>query len=152
MGIENLAIDSTKLVDFPITVHFDFTKKGACKADVLYFDPVLCPTYLENPLKSQERKYPVEMPYSSDEVYNLNMDIPGLFAVDETPKSERVVLNDEDGFYEYTVEKDESSLHLHARTKLNKATFPPEDYPVLRDFFAHIIKKQGEQIVFKKKN
>jgi hypothetical protein len=32
-----------------------------------------------------------------------------------------------------------------------KANFDPEDYATLRDFFAVIVKKQGEPIVFKKK-
>jgi hypothetical protein len=34
---------------------------------------------------------------------------------------------------------------------LNKANFQPEDYNTLRDFFAYVVKKQSEQIVFKKK-
>jgi len=34
---------------------------------------------------------------------------------------------------------------------LKKANFVPEDYDTLRDFFAYIVKKQSEQIVFKKK-
>jgi hypothetical protein len=33
---------------------------------------------------------------------------------------------------------------------LNKATFDPEDYETLRNFFAFVVEKEGEQIVFKK--
>ena len=35
---------------------------------------------------------------------------------------------------------------------MDKAIFEPEDYDTLRDFYAAVIKKQNEMIVFKKKN
>jgi hypothetical protein len=35
---------------------------------------------------------------------------------------------------------------------LKKANFKPEDYNSLRDFFAYVVKKQSEQVVFKKKS
>jgi len=34
---------------------------------------------------------------------------------------------------------------------MKKAYFDPDEYNTLRDFFAYIVKKQSEQIVFKKK-
>ena len=43
------------------------------------------------------------------------------------------------------------AIQMRSRIKLNKANFKPEDYSTLRDFFAFIVKKHGEQIVFKKK-
>jgi hypothetical protein len=33
---------------------------------------------------------------------------------------------------------------------MKKATFLPDDYETLREFFGHVVKKQAEQIVFKK--
>ncbi len=41
-------------------------------------------------------------------------------------------------------------IQLRSRVQLNKANFESEDYQTLRDFFAFIVKKQAEQIVFKK--
>ena len=107
--------------------------------------------YKENPFKSAERKYPVEMPYVMDETYTLNMEIPNGYVVDELPKSARVSLNDKDGSFEYLIAKDENGIQLRSRIRLNKATFEPDDYNTLRDFFAYVVKKQNEQIVFKKK-
>jgi len=42
-------------------------------------------------------------------------------------------------------------VRLRSRIKLKKANYKPEDYNTLRDFFGFIVKKQSEQIVFKKK-
>ena len=71
--------------------------------------------------------------------------------VDELPKSAKVLFNDTEGFFEYLIVKGEEGIQFRSRIKLNKATFSPEDYATLRDFYGFVVKKQSEQIVFKKK-
>jgi hypothetical protein len=105
----------------------------------------------ENLFKSAVRSYPVEMLHAMDETYTLTMEIPKGFVVDELPKSVKVSYNTDEGFFEYIVVKDDERVQMRSRIKLKKANFTPEDYSTLRDFFAFIVKKQGEQIVFKKK-
>ena len=106
----------------------------------------------ENPFKSAERFYPVEMPYAVDETYNLQMEIPKGYVVDELPKGAVVKFNEEeDATFEYRVSTSGGSVSFRTRLVINKAYFLPEEYEVLREFFALIVKKQNEQIVFKKK-
>ena len=107
--------------------------------------------YKENPFKAADRKYPVEMPYGFDETYIFNMEIPEGYVVDELPKSTKVTFNEDEGFFEYLIAADAGNVQFRSRVVLKKANFKPEDYATLRDFFAFIVKKQGEQIVFKKK-
>ena len=78
------------------------------------------------------------------------MDIPDGYNVDELPKSARVALNDNEGMFEYLVQKDDKKIQLRAKLSLRKAVFEPEDYATLRDFFTFIVNKESEQIVFKK--
>ena len=119
--------------------------------DIIYFNPIIRNDYTENPLKAIERKYPVEMPYPIDENYQLSIEIPAGYQVDELPRSAKVTFNDTEGSFEYYVFKDESSITLQSRIKFEKATFAPEEYQDLRSFFDYIVKKYSEQIVFKKK-
>ena len=149
--IKNGWIDSLKQPDFPATVHYDFTLKDIFSGDVVYFNPMMSEGYKENPFKAAERRYPVEMPYTMDETYVFNMEIPKGYEVEEMPKPSKVLFNDNEGFFEYLIVKDENNIQLRSRIKLNKANFQPDDYNTLRDFFAFIVKKQNEQIVFKKK-
>ena len=107
--------------------------------------------YKENPFTAAERQYPVEMPYAMDETYLLNMEIPKGYTVEEVPKSAKVAFNEDEGFFEYIVQKSDDVVMLRSRIKLNKATFAPEDYEGLRAFFGFVVKKQNEQIVLKKK-
>jgi hypothetical protein len=91
------------------------------------------------------------MPYVKDEMYIFSMEIPEGYVVDEIPKSARVALNNDQGSFEYLIGQQGGMIQLRCHLKLNKASFSPEDYGTLRDFFAYIVKKEAETIVFKKK-
>jgi hypothetical protein len=67
------------------------------------------------------------------------------------PKPTRVSYNGGEGSFEYLVQKNEASLQLRCTLQLKKANFDPEDYSTLRDFFAFVVKKESEQVVFKRK-
>jgi hypothetical protein len=146
--LENLEIDSLKVYDEPVTVRYDFKMNNS--DDIIYFNPLMGQEIKQNPFKSAQRLYPVEMPFSSKEMVILNMEIPKGYAVEEIPKSVRYKLNEDEGMFEYIVQKDTDKIMLRTSISINKATFSQEDYQPLRDFFSFIIKKQSEQIVFKK--
>ena len=146
----NQSIDSLKLLDMPVKVSYDLKIENTGE-DLYYFNPMLGDQQKNNPFSAAERSYPVNMPYCMDDTYVLNMEVPAGYVVDELPKSARVKLNDDEGIFEYIIAKSGDRIQLRARVKLNKATYEPDDYQTLRDFFAFIVKKEEEQIVFKKK-
>jgi len=75
-----------------------------------------------------------------------------ILEVEELPKSAKILLNDSDGSYEYHIEKMGNKIYLKSSLVFTKAIFEPEDYVRLKDFYASIVKKQNEMIVFKKRN
>jgi len=150
LSIDNIQTDSLMRFDYPLTVRYDFMVKQSGGEDILYFNPLLNEGYKNNPFKSMNRHYPVEMPYLIDETYILNMEIPTGYQIDEVPKSARVAYNENEGMFEYLIQKGESNIQMRVRLKLNKTFFPTDEYGTLRDFFAFVVKKENEQIVFKK--
>ena len=149
VDINNKAIDSLNQPENPVSVQYDLSFKP--EDDILYFTPILADgAYRENPFKATQRFYPVEMPYCIDETYVLSMEVPTGYKVDELPKSARLTLNDKEGMFEYLIQQSGDNIQLRCRTKLNKATFDPDDYETLRNFFAYVVEKESEQIVFKK--
>ncbi len=148
VAISNTSIDSLNKPDYPVAInyYFDFKPTG----DIIYYNPLMGDALKQNPFKSAERLYPVERPYSEDNTFVLNMEIPKGYKVDELPTSAKVLLNTDDGFFEYVIRADKERVQLRCRTLIKKATFLPQDYQTLRDFFAFIVKKEAEQIVFKK--
>ncbi|HXB94352.1 MAG TPA: DUF3857 domain-containing protein [Puia sp.] len=147
----NFELDSLTQPDDPLQLNYDLKITPDSSSDIFYFNPMLGEAYKENPFKAAERRYPVEMPFAMDETYTLTMEVPDGYVVDEVPKSAKVLFNDDEGFFEYLISKGANEIQLRSRIKLNKANFKPEDYATLRDFFGYVVKKQSEQIVFKKK-
>jgi hypothetical protein len=149
--VSNLELDSLDHSDQPLEIGYDLAITPDGNSNLFYFNPMLSEGYRENPFRAAERIYPVEMSSATDEVYTLSMDIPTGYTVDELPGSAKVSLNEDEGYFEYIISKNGDNIQMRSRIKLNKAVFKPEDYRTLRDFFAFIVKKQSEQIVFKKK-
>lgn len=149
--ITMLQLDSLDKYDEPVklTWDFEFPKAGE---DIIYFNPMLGEEMKENPFKSAERFYPVELPYAINEIYTLQMDIPAGYVVDELPKSITIKFNEQkDALFEYRISVSGESISLRSWLQVKRTFFPPEEYEVLREFFGLIVKKQNEQIVFKKK-
>ena len=85
-----------------------------------------------------------------DNIYLLSLDIPKGYAVEEMPASRKISLNDKDGYFEYIMEKNGDNIQLQMRMKINKTFFTTEEYANLREFFNQVVKKENEQIVFRK--
>jgi len=147
--LEKSEIENQQQYEEPLVTKSDFTFSLG-NDDVIYFNPILKDAYKTNPFKSAERFYPVEMPYVMNEVYVLNMEVPEGYAIDELPKSTRVKYNEDEGLFEYILQESSGMIQLRCRVQLNKAVFQPDEYENLRSFFAYIVGKQNEQIVFKK--
>lgn len=137
-------------LESPVMVKYEF-KMQVGNEDVLYINPMLSEAHKNNPFKSMERKFPVEMNSVSDEVYSFNMDVPEGYVVDELPKSTMANFNEHEGQFQYLIQQQENHIQLRCRIKLNKANFEPDDYSTLREFYDLIVKKEAEQIVLKKK-
>jgi hypothetical protein len=143
-------IDSLKAYDEPVTVHYGVAISMAGE-DRLYFNPMLSEGKKENPFAASVRHYPIEMPYKIEELFVLQMDIPKGYEVEDLPKGVRIKLNESDGSYEYGFLSDGESIQLRSRLVLSRTYFAPEEYQNLRDFYALVVKKQSEVVVFRKK-
>ena len=144
-------IDSLSKLEEPLAIRYNFDMKLE-KEDILYVSPMFSEGYKENPFKSAERLYPVEMPYTFDETYLATIHVPAGYELDELPKSIKVKFNEEgEGYFEYMIALSGSTVSLRSRIKMDRSDFLPEEYEILREFFNMIVAKQKEQIVFKKK-
>ncbi len=148
--ISNIKVDSFLLPEEPVSLKFDFKLMAFNNAAIVYFNPMMNEALTKNPFTAAERFYPVEMPYTVDDIYLLTMDIPNGYKVDELPKPARVMLNEDEGMFEYLISAGENSIQMRCRLMIKKTNYASEDYQTLRDFYGFIVKKEAEQIVFKK--
>jgi hypothetical protein len=149
--LSNTKIDSLDNLEQSIGISYDF-KMNETNDNIIYLNPMMGEGYKQNPFKSAERFYPVEMPYTIDETYIFNMIVPEGYQVDELPKSTIVKYNEEgDGQFEYRISESNGMISLRSRIFIKRTYFQPDEYNILREFFNMIVKKQNEQIVLKKK-
>ena len=151
IAISNFGIDSLDQYDYGLGIHYEFDVKDE-KEEIIYLNPMFGEGYKDNPFKSAERFYPVEMPYTIDETFNLQLEVSQGYVVDELPQSLIVKLNEQDdGMFEYRISQSCYNIAVRIRIRLKRAYFLHDEYETLRELFNLIVKKHAEQIVFKKK-
>jgi hypothetical protein len=148
--ISDDGIDSLDQLEVPVKVHYSFKLQAGDDQAKIYLNPFIGVGVHKNPFMAAERKYPIEMPYASDELYVFTMQIPDGYTVEELPQSAKATLNGHDGTFDYLMGAQGGTIQLRCRLKLNKARFAPDDYSSLRDFYALVVKKEAESIVLKK--
>ncbi len=150
--VTNVSVDSLSRYEDVLGIKFAIDFNTSPDNDILYVDPMFVMKYKENPFKSANRLYPVELPYMIDETYSLQLEVPSDYEADELPKSITLKLNEKgDGVFEYRVAHAAGVISVHSRLSIKQTTFAPNDYVNLREFFNVLINKHGEQIVLKKK-
>jgi hypothetical protein len=143
-------IDSLDKLDDPLTIRYDFTIDK--KEDILYINPLMGQVIKTNPFVSAERLYPVEMPYIMDQTFLVTMEVPAGYEVDELPKQMAAKLDEEgSAYFEYRLSHSGNLISLRTKIQFTRTLFLPDEYSTLREFYNLVVKKQNEQIVFKKK-
>ena len=123
VDIQNFRIDSLSKKDDPVGIFYDFFLDTGTE-DIIYLNPMFGEGYKNNPFKSAERYYPVEMPYTMDETFILSLDIPAGYAVDEMPKPMVLKLNDQgEGLFEYRISESGGVISLRCRLQIKRTVF-----------------------------
>ena len=145
-------VNDLKEYDKSVSVKYGLDFSNMKDEDIIYLSPLLGERQKDNPFTAAERNYPVEMPYAFKEMIIFSIVVPQGYVVDELPKSTRVKLDENgSGMFEYLVQQTDNLIQGRATVELKQANFAAEAYDQLREFFIYVIKKQGEQIVLKKK-
>ncbi|MNL53968.1 hypothetical protein D3C87_1772570 [compost metagenome] len=104
----------------------------------------------ENPFKQEERIFPVDFAYPTEENYRITIDFPKEYQLDKTPKNEMITLPDDKASFTFMFAVDQNKLMINSKIAVKKAFFTSEEYNDLKELFKNIVRKQAEQIVFKK--
>lgn len=152
VSIGDLRYDSLHNEDVPLTVYYAIKSVNE-DADILYVNPVMGERFKQNPLKSAARLYPVEMPYRINDTYNLTLQVPEGYVIDELPKSVTLKLeqNGDKVMFEYKISASVNYITMRYRLVIDETMFFPQEYNGIREFFAKVVAKLDEQIVLKKK-
>lgn len=147
--IEKLEELSDPLVE---NITTSIQETASIAGDHIYLNPLLGEGEKENPFKTTERKFPVELATQIEENYIATFSIPEGYEIEELPKNIRLSLPNDGGKFSYFVSKtEEGKIAVSSKFLLKKPTFYAEEYSSLKEFYAQIVAKYAEQIVLKKK-
>ena len=118
--------------------------------NLIYFTPMLYEQTKDNPFNLEERNFPVDFAYPFQEVFKSVIQFPEKYVLDKLPKSEAFALPNSDGSFSIQYFVEGNKIAVRSKISINRSLFAPEDYFTLKEFYKNIVRKQAEQIVFKK--
>lgn len=136
----------------PVDESYEITISGRADVagDIIYLNPLFFEAVKSNPFKLEERKYPIDFAYPFREVFELTLEIPEGYMVDELPKGQKMALPEKSAMFEYSVSVAGNKLLLTNKFSINKPLFVYSEYQGLKDFYNQIVAKHAEQVVLKK--
>ncbi|PST82120.1 transglutaminase [Pedobacter yulinensis] len=118
--------------------------------DLIYFNPLLFQRTKENPFTLEERKFPVDFAYPSEEVYRIVLTFPKNYTIEKTPKSQVFKLPDNTATFSFIFNQQDNQILITSKIAINKSMFSSDEYLDLKELFKNVVSKQAEQLVFKK--
>ncbi|SHM11789.1 DUF3857 domain-containing protein [Mucilaginibacter sp. OK098] len=141
-------------LDMPVSelyeVEIDVYKKME-ENNKLTFSPYYLNKIITNPLKLNERSYPVDMGMASEDRYVITLHLPTQYTVETPPQTTSISIPNGGGRYMASYEPGDNSFSFLYVTQFSKSVYSAEEYPYLKEFFNKIIQSQKTEMVFRKK-
>lgn len=116
--------------------------------DKIYISPFFTDMISENPLKHNERSYPIDMVYPEKKSYTTIIKIPEGYKVDYVGKNVK-----ENNIY-FNLNYESKLLQEHIQINFSytfkKAVYSAENYRLLKSYFKQIVKLGNDKLVFSK--
>ncbi|MEN7548566.1 DUF3857 domain-containing protein [Rapidithrix thailandica] len=135
----------------PLDTQLNITLEDVTVGGRVYLNPILESPFTENPLKQEERKFPVDFGCPQSYQFNLTLELPEKYEVEELPQNIKINLPNKGGYFQYLVGKSANLIQLRCVVSISQTMFLPEEYPILKEFINQIVNKQKEQIVLKER-
>lgn len=150
--ISSYEIKNETSLSEPIVEYYSIICNNATDiiGDKIYFSPLLNLLKTQNPFNKEERLYPIDFTYPSQNKYSINIKIPEGYEIESLPKS--TVLKIEEGYlnFNYAISAKTNQIVLNLSFDVNQSIIPAENYVNLKEFFKFMIEKESEKVILKK--
>ena len=121
--------------------------------DRIYLKPVIETLHSEARYKSETRSVPVDFPYRETTVYNLVVEIPEGYEIEQMPSNSSAGSTKVDSKADIVYKKSEDGRKIEVSYiyVLNDMYADPRDYQDFRRYWMQLAKLENETIVLKKK-
>lgn len=116
----------------------------------IYLNPLLHLQMAENPFKLEERQYPVDFTVPKTIFYNLTINLPEGYRVQEVPQPMRMGLPEQSAIVTYNIQAIGNKINIVYKLDVRKPVFYANEYKLLKEFYSQIIEKHSEPVIIKK--
>ncbi len=150
--ISNFSVQGLDSAQQPIIEKYTFFKPYPLSDSIEYINPLTIFQAGSNPFRAEKRDLPVEFDYPYTHITDITMRLPKGYEIEEMPKSEKSTIKANDAMYRYLLQKGDHLLQMATMISLNEILYPVTEYGYLRDFWAHWVAKNNQEIVLKKES
>lgn len=157
---ENFSIDFTD-IDSKVLENGDFESTMKFSSDNLIdrigkkmiINPMLFLNKNSNEFdQTEERKYLIDFISPFTRIKKIVFEIPEGYAVEEMPKSKKIVTDDKEIEYSYIVEQKGNKIEVVSTTKILSPNYPKEYYPAFKQIWGVASKQENQVISLVKKS
>lgn len=151
--IRNLAIKNRdEDLKAAVNIKFDFeAEDDNLHTGGFYFNPIIFGRWGVNPLRAQERIYPLDLASGISNTYIANFKLPDGYVLEETPKAEAVMLPEKAGRFTYQIKQEGNMIQVNSSVSVNKTSFTAEEYHDVKEFFERIVQQHAKPLRIIKK-
>lgn len=152
--VKNIEFENEESITKPLTckLNIDIPEAAQVNDDFIYISPMMGQGRAENPLKQEERTFPVDIPIKFKEQYVLNLTIPEGYVVDELPETINMKTEGDGARFQFLVSQTGNKIQVISKVVITQIQYQPNEYATIKNFFDLIVEKHGEQIVLKKQS
>jgi hypothetical protein len=131
--------------------HVNFSGKLNTSGDYFFYQPNVFIEMEENPFLEEQRFSSIEFGYNQHYTITSNIRFPANFEPEELPKNIKMILPDTSIILHRIMQRNDNMISYRITLEINRPFYFADEYADFREFFAVLIEKLNEQIVFKKK-
>ena len=149
MEVSGVQIENRDDIEQPLSVSAAISLDGFAQqaGDFIYVNPHALSRVEENPLRLEERSFPVDLGFPYDIVYSVQIKLPEGYEVQETLPDTRMVLPEKGGVFQRSTQVNDGQLVMQTRFVLSKDKYSPKMYKNLREMYDRVVAAEAEQIV-----
>ncbi|MFW5878078.1 MAG: hypothetical protein ACOCUP_03080 [bacterium] len=145
-------LDGTEDLNGPVAGEYNVEIKNMSEfmGDLISINPFMFERIKENPLKIEERKFPVNLNYPLKTQYLLKCKLPEGYIVESLPDNINMAFPDKTAKFLFTAAMVGEFLTVNAVLQFDRYLYTSEEYKILKMFYEQLVAKQSEMIVVKK--
>lgn len=116
----------------------------------IFIDPFIFKDINDNPFRSTERLYPVDLATPKDLSATIQIQIPEGFQLLDLPESTNISLPDNAASAKILYRQVGNTVQINSSIKINKVFYVQDEYEWIKSFYSVILDKMSESITLRK--